>query len=145
MLNIDQLEALYQEYAQNLSQWTPEGIIPINLPLLNSLNLLHIQFLNEEEISSCKEEFYLLETEDKLILYNQEFVIWIVPSTLEEDPATLTFIALNNYPKPRLEAVLSATGVFNTSKIVLGVLGQFLKEIKENERTLHTLSDIRPF
>ena len=40
MNNIEKLEAAYKKYTENLSDWLPEGIIHVDLTLLQEMDLL---------------------------------------------------------------------------------------------------------
>ena len=140
MNNIEKLEALYKKYIQNLYEWLPEGIIPVDLALLQEMNLLEVEKNDRSGEDSLTRYFQVIEQEDKITLVNDEFVIWIVPSNTEETSTTYTLVALNKPEKePELEVAFAVTGVYNTSKMVLRVLEKFLESIQENEETLKRL------
>ena len=141
MLDPTELEVLYQHYSSHLNDSAPDTIIDVNLQTLESLNLLDIYLLDESLLfPSTQDHFYMVETDDKLTLFNQDFIVWIVPHVLDDASSTLGYIAINNSIKPHLELIFSASGVYNTSRIVLTVLNAFLKEIKENEETMAKIS-----
>jgi len=130
------LDNAYEEFIADLPRCLPDGMIPINLDLLNSLDLLHLDLSNEENIKESTHQFYVIETTEKLTLYNQDYVVWIVPRILDHETSTLVLIALNTSPKLHLEIGYTATGAYNSSKIVLGVLNKLLSEIKENQELI---------
>ena len=138
MLDPMSLEESFNDLLANLPKKAPDGIMDVNVDLLNSLNLLDVQALdNHNFFTANAEQFYMIEQEEKLTLFNQDFVIWMLPSQAEEEPATYVFIAKNSEKAPpQLEIVFLAQGVYNTSWIVLSVLDAFLQEVKENEETL---------
>lgn len=127
------LEAAYQEYCSDLKRYVPDGVVEVDLGLLQELNLLHCQDQLENEDESLTQHFYVIESADKLTLFNQRFVVWIVPQMIDQAPTTFTLIALNQKEKPRLEMVFSTAGVYNQSNLVLRILEKFLEQIEENE------------
>lgn len=137
MLDPVELETLYKEYAGKLQKSAPDTLIDINLHTLDSLHLLDIYLLDESLLfPQTQDHFYMVETDEKLTLFNQDFIVWIVPHMQGDASHTYGIIAMNHSIKPHLELIFSASGVYNTSRIVLSVLNAFLKEIKENEETL---------
>lgn len=141
MNNIEKLEAVYKKYIQNLSDWLPEGIIRVDLALLQEMNLLDFDKEIQKPDDSLTRYFQVIEQEDKITLVNEEYVIWIVPSSNEEIAATYTLVALNRVGRePELELAFSVSGVYNTSKMVLRLLEKFLADIQENEDALKRLN-----
>lgn len=140
MMNPQDLEMTYQEYIQDLSKHAPDGIFDVDLSLLYELDLLNAQE-EEEEDSALTQSFYVLESSDKLTLYNQKFVVWIVPKMVEETPKTFTLIALNENEKPHLEMVFATSGVYNHSNLVLRILERFLAQIEETEKEIVKLEE----
>ncbi len=141
MNNIEKLEAVYKKYIQNLSDWLPEGIMRVDLALLQEMNLLDFDKEIQKPDDSLTRYFQVIEQEDKITLVNEEYVIWIVPSSNEEIAATYTLVALNRVGRePELELAFSVSGVYNTSKMVLRLLEKFLADIQENEEALKRLN-----
>ena len=83
--------------------------------------------------------FHVVETDEKITLVNEQFVIWIVPENVENVCKTFCFIALNTEKIPRLETAFCVSGVYNSSKLVLRVLEKLLQEVIENEEALNQL------
>ncbi len=142
MIDPIDLETAYQTFTQDLAKWAPDGITPVNLALLQEMGIL-----KEEQQDKVADEdglshyFHVIETDEKVTLYNQEFAIWIAPEIVDGASSTLTYVALLRNEKPKLEAVFSASGVYNAPKYILKVLQHFLKESAETEKTL---SDMDP-
>lgn len=136
MLNPLQLEELYQEYSQNLGEWAHDGVIQVDLALLQEMNIL--KTIHEEEDSSDEltQYFHVIESLEKVTLFNEQFVVWIVPKMEGEFPITYVLIALNRGNKTNLEVVFTTSGVYNTPKYVLKVLQNFLIDMIETEATL---------
>ena len=132
------LEEAYLQFSKNLSQWAHDGIIQVNLCLLNDLGLL-----NHQQLDSSSDQFmhyfHIIETQDKVTLFNEQFVIWIVPTMQQEVASTLTYIARFIQEKPTLELVFSASGVYNTPKYILRILHHFLNEVIDTEEVISSI------
>lgn len=139
MHNLALLEEYYNKFIKGLNTWNSEGLYVVNLELLHHFDLLHFQPQMEHPEPNLTCYFHLFESPEKITLINDEFIIWIIPEKAEQQPAlTYTFIALNRGERePQLEVVFITSGVYNSSKLVLKVLEQFLIEIQEVEATLH--------
>jgi hypothetical protein len=133
MLDPDELESDYQKFTENLKQFAPDGVVEIDLSLLHDLGLLSCEGIEECDATSLTHNFYVVESQDKLTLFNQKYVIWIVPKLVEQIPTTYTLIALSDKGHPHLEMVFSTSGVYNHSNLVLRILEKFLDQIEENE------------
>jgi hypothetical protein len=72
-------------------------------------------------------------------LFNEQFIIWIIPKVESEAPVTYVMIALNQQDNPHLEIVFTTHGVYNTPRYVLKVLQHFLMDMLETEETLTSL------
>lgn len=138
MDDISHLESLYKKYMNNIGYWAPEGVMDVDLILLQKLGLLKYHGAELKDPSLTR-YFQVVETPEKITLINSQFVIWIAPEKVNSVPVTYTLIALNNPGNVHLELVFSASGVYNTSKLVLRVLEMFLREIQETEETLTKL------
>jgi len=139
MINPIQLEESYKEFSQDLSKWVPDGIIQVNLALLHDLGLLSRDQLEHTTLDNLSHHFHVIETADKVTLFNQQFAVWIVPKLINDSPNTLTYIALLNVNKPHLEIVFSTSGVYNTPKYILRVLQHFLTEVLDTEAIISSI------
>ncbi len=140
MINPNQLEDAYREFSQNLAKWVPDGIITVNIGLLNDLGLLsHAQLEQNLTTDNLSHYFHVIETVDKVTLFNDQFAIWIVPKTVDSLSSTTTFIALVAQNKPHLEIVFSTTGVYNTPKYILKILQHFLTEVQDTEALISSM------
>lgn len=134
MRDPEELEELYEEFMSDLPQYVPDGIVDVDLDLLHELDLLTTEDEDEDELMT--QSFYVIESSEKLSLFNQKFLVWIVPQAEGEHPTTYTLIARNE-PKPsHLEMVFTTSGVYNHSSLVLRILEKFLEQIEENEQAL---------
>jgi hypothetical protein len=134
-MNPEELEADYQKYMDNLKEYAPDGIVEIDLSLLHELGLLTCEEDGSEE-ASLTHNFYVVESADKLTLFNQKYVVWIVPKLIDQTPTTYTLIALNDKKQTHLEMVFATSGVYNHSSLVLRILEKFLEQIEENEEEI---------
>lgn len=139
MLNPVQLEEIFQQFTGNLGEWAHDGIIHVDLTLLHEIGLLeHLQD-DQDDPDDLTQYFHVIESAEKVTLFNEQFSIWIVPRMDQENPTTYVLIALNHNNKPRLEVVFTTTGVYNTPKYVLKVLQHFLIDMLETEATLSAI------
>ncbi len=135
-----QLEDAYKEFSQNLPKWVPDGVISVNINLMQDLGLLNNAQLDEiTTTTSFSNYFHVLETDDKVTLFNDQFAVWIVPSLINDNPTTITFVALMIQTKPHLELVFSTTGVYNTPRYILKILQHFLSEVIDTESIINSM------
>jgi len=135
MDNLPRIEETYKHYIQDLASWLPEDIIEVDLELLHRFDLLNYHSPKERDPALTR-YFHVIETHEKITLINDDFVVWIVPDSMEGVPVTYTLIALNKPEGADLELAFSSTGIYNSSRLVLRVLEKFLLEIQENEEFL---------
>lgn len=138
MDKIAELDSSYEQFMNHLPELVPDGIVEIDLQLLQKLGLLHEE-TEADSASSLTRFFHVVESKDKITLFNDQFVIWIVPEKVNHEPHTLVLVAFNTHKKPKLELAFSMSGIYNTSRLVLRVLEKFLSEIQENEELLANL------
>ena len=140
MDKITELDFCYEEFIKNLPELIPDGIIEVDIHLLQRLELL-----TEDEVSAASPTltrfFHVVESKEKITLYNDQFVIWVVPEKIKEEPTTIVLIAINDDAKLRLELSFSTTGIYNTSRLVLRILEKLLAEIQETEEVISHLED----
>ncbi|KPK32513.1 MAG: hypothetical protein AMS24_04050 [Chlamydiae bacterium SM23_39] len=133
MLNPYQIEKMYQNFVKNLSQCLHEDIINVDLKLLKDLDILD---KIDQEDGDFTQYFHVIETPEKVTLFNEQFIIWIVPKMEEENPITYVMIALHSNEKSHLEIVFTTSGVYNTPKYVLKILQHYLLDMLETEATI---------
>lgn len=132
-------EEIYKRYIHHLSEYLPDGMIDMDLPLLQKMHLLDYEEASPPAPHALTHYFQVVETDEKITLLNEQFVIWIVPSQTETENSTRVFIALQQNEGPHLEMAFSVSGVYNTSRLLLRILEKYLEEIYENEECLGQL------
>ena len=140
MDKIAELDSSYEKFMNHLPELVPDGIVHVDLQLLQKLGLLHDEIDNDNS-SSLTRFFHVVESKEKITLFNDQFVIWIVPEKINNEPHTLVLVALNFPPKPKLDMAFSMSGIYNTSRLVLRVLEKFLADIQENEDLISNLQN----
>lgn len=129
------LEESYKRYMKNLGHWLPEGLVRVDLELLKELDLL--SYDKPEIINpALTRHFHIMESNEKITLFNNQFVVWIIPDRHADLPVTFALIALSAPEGPLLETGFLAEGVYNSSRLVLQILEKFLVDIQENEEAL---------
>lgn len=139
MKNPAKLESFYKKYKRNIGKWLPDGVIEVDLELLHRLDLLHYHSQSIGD-SPLTRYFHVVESEEKLTLANDDFIVWIVPDKIEEIPVTYTLIALNRENEIQLELAFTTRGVYNNSHLVLRLLERYLIEIQSTEDLLSKLN-----
>ncbi|MDX8431078.1 MAG: hypothetical protein SNF33_04660 [Candidatus Algichlamydia australiensis] len=132
------LEETFTKFMQEFPKCVPDGIISVDLKLLRDLGLLDAEE-DEEDSEEFPHQFHVIETDEKVTLFNEEFAIWIVPKIIDELPTTLTLISLLSGEKPKLEIVFSTSGIYNTPKFVLKVLRYYLSEVLDTEEAISSI------
>jgi hypothetical protein len=145
MINPIQLEEAYKDFTDNFQKWAPDGFITVNLQLLQELGLLNNSNLDHTSHESLTQQFHVIETNDKVTLFNEQFAVWIVPQTNTEIPSTLILIALIQNLKPHLEIVYTTSGVYNTPRYILKVLQHFLREVIDTEAVISSMNKKKSF
>lgn len=135
MDNISEIEKYYKSYIKNINHLLPEGIVEVDLNLLQKHDLLSYHKKNNQN-KALTRYFHVIETNEKITLINDQFIVWIVPEKLNYTPTTYTLIALNKDEEPHLELAFAASGCYNSSRLVLRLLETFLFEIQETEDCL---------
>jgi hypothetical protein len=139
MINPIELEEAYKKFSANLTEWVPDGVLQVDLNLLNELGLLNHDAIESGTKEDLTHYFHVIETADKVTLFSEQFAIWIVPKLVNDIPSTMTYIALLHASKPHLEIVFSSTGVYNTPKYILKILQHFLTEVKDTEAMISAM------
>jgi len=136
MLNPNEIEKLYEKYSSNLADLAHDGIINVDLALLHELKLLNDANQIKDDPEDITQYFHVMESPEKVTLFNDQFLIWIIPKTEQEVPVTYVLIALNSQNNFNLEIVFTTSGVYNTPKYVLKVLQYYLLDMLETEAAL---------
>lgn len=132
------LEACYKRYMSDIGKWLPDGIIEIDLAILHELDLLHFHGPKGVD-SSLTRYFHVVESDEKLTLVNEQFIVWIVPEKGMPTGVTYTLIALNKEDEIHLELAFATRGVYNHSHLVLRLLEKYLLDIQNTEEQLAKL------
>jgi hypothetical protein len=135
-MNPAQIEKAYQGFMQNLPACAHDGVLSISLNFLYDQGLLGKIAATESEVEDLTQYFHVIESAEKVTLFNDHFIVWIIPKMTEEQPVTYVLIALNQENAPQLEVVFTAHGVYNSPQYVLKVLQHFLSDMLETEETL---------
>lgn len=137
MDNLSAIDVYYKKYTQDLNMWLPDGLIQVDIELLQDLELL--DFHAQKSDNSFTRYFQVIESEEKITLINDQFIVWIVPEKYEDEAFTYILIATNHSEEAHLELAFSVGGAYNTSRLVLRLLEKYLLEIQETEDTLKSI------
>ena len=136
MENLTEIDSYYRKVTENLSHYIPDGLEQVSLETLKDRGLL--TFYKETEEPRFTRYFHVVESNEKITLINEQFIVWIIPEKQDDKTLTYVLIALNQPDIPHLELAFSVDGVFNTSRLVLRLLETYLNEIQEVEESLRS-------
>jgi len=136
MLNPVQIEETYKQFVGNLPNWAHDGVTPIDLKFLHEQGLLASFQDDKGDSDDLTQYFHVIESVEKVTLFNEQFIVWIMPKMEGDQPLTYVMIALNHPENANLEVVFATRGVYNTPRYVLKVLQHFLADMLETEETL---------
>lgn len=136
MLNPIQIEEAYQAFTSDLAKWIHDGVSHVDLKFLQSAGLLAHLHEDQADPDDLTQYFHVVESAEKVTLFNDQFIVWIIPKMDSEQPHTLVLIALNQPDKAHLEIVFDTHGVYNTPRYVLKVLQHYLADMLETEAAL---------
>lgn len=139
MLDPVQIEETYKQFMGNLNNWAHDGIMPIDLHALHELGILASMQNDLSDPDDLTQYFHVIESVEKVTLFNDQFIVWIIPRMDEDAPMTFVLIALNHQEQPHLEIVFTTAGVYNTPRYVLRVLQHYLLDVLETEATLTSI------
>lgn len=139
MLDPVQIETFYKTFAENLSDCAHDGVLQIDLQTLHDLGILATLQEDQSDPEDLTQYFHIVESIEKVTLFNEQFIVWITPKMDGNQPITYVMIALNQPNKPHLEIVFSTTGIYNTPRYVLKILQHFLADTLETEATLTSI------
>lgn len=142
MNNPVELDNAFSSFIVDLAGWVPEGIIDVDLEFLQSIGLLETsEYEDSETPDELPHYFHVIETDEKVTLFNHQFCVWIVPQVINEVPQTLVLLSQLTGDAPHLEVAFATKGVYNTPKFVLKVLKHFLAEVIDNEEALSSMKE----
>lgn len=135
-MSLDFLEEFYNRSIRDQKNF-PEGYANIT-DILSRSTLQPATGIQQDHIN---QNFIITESQDKLTLFNSDFVIWLVPELVQGQAVTHGYIALhhaNGDYKPEL--AFEAIGEYNQSGYILQALQLYLDEIKDTEKTLRSFT-----
>jgi len=136
MLNSIQIEEAYKKFVSDLPKNAHDGIISVNLKFLYDLGLLNWIHEDPDNRDNLTQYFHVIESAEKVTLFNDQFVVWIIPRTERDTQMTYVLIALSHQESLNLEIVFTTNGVYNTPRYVLKILQHFLLDVLETEAAL---------
>ncbi len=140
MPNPQKLQQAFEDYMADLNRSLQDGVIEVNLEFLKKFDLLNKTEEQEKEMQKqFPFYFHVIETPEKVTLFNNQFAVWIVPKLVGDVPTTVTLVALIHGETPHLEIAFSTQGVYNTPKYVLKVLRHFLTEVIDTEEEIASI------
>jgi len=134
----DSLSFFYEKFVDDLTRGYTDGVEYVNLDFLYRCELLNFQALKKNSLTYF---FQIIEDNEKVTLFNDQFAVWITPKRINSIPSTFVIVAVADHDMLRFEVAFSASGVYNSSSLVLQVLEYYLKEIQETQVFLSNIKD----
>lgn len=138
MHNLKELDNCFKKFINQSDEYLPDGLTPVDIDLLHRLNLLNYY---KQADGGFTRYFQVVETDEKITLINEQFIVWILSEKIDNTSSTFIFIAINKPEEPHLEIAFSVSGVYNTSKLVLRLLEHYLQEIQDTEESLDHIKE----
>ena len=138
MVSIEELDAFFEHLTKNTSELIPDGILDINIKTLHSFHLL-TEESQESGVTPVAHLLQAVESNGKITLFNERFVLWIVPQQDANPPCTIVFVAQHNDHQIKPELAFRTAGIHNRSKTILRLIDKFLVEIQETESLISQL------
>jgi len=136
MMNPIQIEEAYKGFTAHMADSAHDGITSIDLQFLHETGLLKSLTEEKAEPEDLSQYFHVIESVEKVTLFNEQFIVWIIPKMESDQPVTFVMIALNHPENAHLEIVYATRGIYNTPRHVLKVLQHYLVDMLETEATL---------
>jgi hypothetical protein len=134
MLSIEDINAFYAYLTQHTPDLIPDGIIDVDVKLLQSLNILNpTQNIGS---GSAKELLQAIDSGGRITLFNDRFVLWIIPQNDVSPPSTTVILARCNENTIKPEVAFRTAGIHNQSKTILQLIDRYLIDIQETEEVL---------
>ncbi len=134
MLSIDEINAYYDFLTQHTSDLIPDGIIEVDVMLLQSLNILNTS--QPPGTPPAKELLQAIDSGGRITLFNNRFVLWIVPQNEISPPSTTVILARCDTNTIKPEIAFKTAGIHNQSKTILQLIDRYLIDIQETEEVL---------
>jgi hypothetical protein len=135
----DSFDHFFHNVVGNLHEYASDGVVNIDLNFLHSIGLLKCRSIGAKVNRPLTDYFYVVESHEKITLYNNQFIVWIVPKVVDGLPTTFTLIAEADPENFHLEVVFSSSGIYNVPQLILKVLDYFIADIEENEKVLASM------
>ena len=135
MVSIEELDAFFDTMSNNVSEMLPDGILDITVKTLHNLRLLGEEPL-EEGNEPVAHLLQAIESGGKITLFNDRFVLWIVPQQDVSPSSTIVYVAQHFDETIKPELGFRTTGIHNRSKTILKLIDKFLSEIQETDSVI---------
>jgi hypothetical protein len=134
MLSIDEINAYYDYLSKHTSDLLPDGIVNVDVKLLQSLSILSPNASLGS--ASAKELLQAIESGGRITLFNDHYVLWIVPQNEVSPPSTTVILARCDKNSIKPEVGFKTAGIHNQSKTILQLIDRYLVDIQETEDVL---------
>lgn len=131
--NKSELDYYYNKIIKGVASIPKDEIVEVNQKFIDEIGIGQKDRLSTEK-DRIQRRFHVVETNDRITLWNQYYVIWIIPNQMEEELKTIVLIADNRPKEPKLLNILFIKGIYNNSTFILQLIDQMLAELQENDQ-----------
>lgn len=132
------LEASFEKWIEEAEGKGLDILYQVDMPLLERMGVVKEGSI-VQDYPTGERKFSVIQGLDKMTLYNEQFVVWIVPQNVDDKAASLVWIAQFSKLSEGILMGFLAKGPLNNSKIVLRLLEAFLEEIEETDKLISNL------
>ena len=136
MVTPGDVEEWFHDYMTFFPACAHDGIISIDLSYLHDIGLLSCQKQDDDSSQSLTDSFHIIESWEKITLYNEFYAVWIIPKIVDGTASTFTLISSIQGQSTHLEVVFSTSGIYNAPRLILKITEHFLNDIEENEKLI---------
>ena len=144
MINPEKLEKYFHQFTDDLSKWIQDGIQEIDESFITRAGI----DIDENESGSLEDlpfYFHVIETDEKVTLFNNQFIVWIIPKIVNDESLTYTLICYLHENEPKLEVVFTTKQKFNSPKILIKMLRYFLTEMIDTESEIASIGKSKEY
>ena len=144
MINPEKLEKYFHQFTDDLSKWIQDGIQEIDENFVQRAGI-NIDGQESNSLEDLPFYFHVIETDEKVTLFNNQFIVWIIPKIVNDESLTYTLICYLNENEPKLEVVFTTKQKFNSPKILIKTLRYFLTEMIDTESEIASIGKSKDY
>lgn len=138
MISPEKLEKYFHQFTDDLSKWIQDGIQNIDHAFLKEAGI-NVDNNDSNSLDDLPFYFHVIETDEKVTLFNNQFIVWIIPKIVNDESLTYTLICYLHENEPKLEIVFTTKQEFNSPKLLIKTLRYYLTEMIDTESEIASI------